>query len=188
MKNMENSNPYESPKSNPATIGSLGTYQPKIFAWDGRIGRLRYFAYATVASLLTVIILGVLAALLIPVFVNGGMSEGAPAIFVLILYIPLIVISVVLMKRRLNDLDKSGWWQLLYLIPIVNLLFALYILFWPGTKGSNSYGLQPTKHSGLLVIVGVILPIILLGIMAAIAIPAYQDYVIRAQQAIESQN
>ena len=55
------------------------------------------------------------------------------------------------MKRRLNDLDKSGWWQLLYLVPIVNILFALYLLFWPGTKGSNNYGLQPAKNSPLFI-------------------------------------
>lgn len=184
---MESSNPYESPKSNTFT-NSDETYQPKLFAWNGRIGRLRYFAYAMVASLVTMVILGILAALLIPGLASGGMSESASVILVLILYIPLIVISVFLMKRRLNDLDKSGWWQLLYLLPLINLLFAIYILFWPGTKGSNSYGLQPAKNSTLLVIVGLILPIFVIGIIAAIAIPAYQDYVVQAQQMIESQN
>jgi Tfp pilus assembly major pilin PilA len=36
--------------------------------------------------------------------------------------------------------------------------------------------------------VGIILPLVLVGIFAAIAIPAYQDYVESAQQVIESQN
>ena len=183
---MEAVNPYESPKSVTSTSSS-DTYQPKFFAVNGRIGRLRYFAYATVASFVTIFVLGILAAILIPALASGGMTDSIATLFVLILYIPLIIISVVFMKRRLNDLDKSGWWQLLYLVPIVNILFALYLLFWPGTKGSNNYGLQPAKNSLLLVMGGIVLPVFLVGILAAIAIPAYQDYVERAQQVMESQ-
>jgi len=185
---MESTNPYESPKSNTFTA-SDETYQPKLFAWNGRIGRLRYFAYATVASFVTMFVLGILAALLVPglspTLNSEGMIDSASMGIILIMYIPLILISVVLMKRRLNDLDKSGWWQLLYIVPIANIFFALYTLLWPGTKGSNSYGLQPAKNSTLLVIAGVILPIFIVGILAAIAIPAYQEYSVRAQQALE---
>lgn len=180
-------NPYESPKSNPAT-NSDQTYQPKFLALNGRIGRLRYLAYGMISTILTVVVLGILSAIMIPMLASGGMSETMMIAAVFILYLPLVIFSVIFMKRRLNDLDKSGWWQLLYLIPILNILFAIYILFWPGSKGSNSYGLHPAKNSPLLIIAGLILPIFLVGILAAIAVPAYQDYVERAQQVIESQN
>ncbi len=184
---MEAVNPYESPKSNPAT-SSEQTYPPKIFALNGRIGRLRYLAYGMLATVLTMFVMGILSAILIPMIASSGMSESMMVVLMLILYMPLIVFSIIFMKRRLNDLDKSGWWQLLAYIPLLGIIFALYMVFWPGTKGSNNYGLQPEKNSALLVIAGLILPVILIGILAAIAVPAYQDYAQRAQQAVQSQN
>ena len=180
-------NPYESPKSNPATASNQA-YQPIFLALNGRIGRLRYLAYGMISTFLTVIVLGILSAVLIPMIASGGMSETMMVAMMALLYLPLVVFSIIFMKRRLNDLDKSGWWQLLYLIPILNIIFAIYILFWPGSKGSNSYGLQPAKNSPLLIIAGLILPLFLIGILAAIAVPAYQDYALRAQQAMEQQN
>ena len=184
---MEAVNPYESPKS-VTTTSSSDSYQPKIFAINGRIGRLRYLAYGMLATMVSVVIIGIAAAILIPIFASStGGLETAGVLLVLVFYLPLLIFSIILMKRRLNDLDKSGWWQLLIFIPIVGIIFGLYVLLWPGTKGSNNYGLQPEKNSPLLIIAGLIVPLFLIGILAAIAIPAYQDYVERAQQVMESQ-
>lgn len=185
---MESNNPYESPKSNPASI-SNETYQPKIFAINGRIGRLRYLAYGMLFTILTMFLIGI-AAFLIPSIASvlTDISGVTSALLLIVLYLPLIIISIILVRRRLNDLDRSGWWQLLMYVPLLGILFALYVLFWPGTKGSNSYGLQPNANPTSIKIVGLLIPIAfaLLGILAAIAIPAYQDYTARAQQALES--
>ena len=184
---MEAVNPYESPKSNPAT-SSEQAYQPKFLALNGRIGRLRYLAYGMIATVLTMLVIGILSAIMVPMLATSGMSESMMVVLMIILYMPLIVFSIIFMKRRLNDLDKSGWWQLLAYIPLLGIIFALYMVFWPGTKGSNNYGLQPEKNSTLLVLAGLVLPVILIGVLAAIAVPAYQDYALRAQQAMELQN
>lgn len=45
--------------------------------------------------------------------------------------------------KRLQDLNKSGWLCLLQFIPIVNLAFGFYLIFYSGTKGPNQYGLDP---------------------------------------------
>ena len=47
--------------------------------------------------------------------------------------------------KRLHDLNKSGWLWLLGLIPLVNLIFGIYLLFGKGTADSNDYGNPPTK-------------------------------------------
>jgi len=186
---MEAVNPYESPKSNPVTHTSDQTYLPKIFAVNGRIGRLRYLAYGMFITGLTLIIVGMLSAIMVPMFAGSGMSESMAIGAVIILYLPLIIISVILAKRRLNDLNKSGWWQLIAIIPLVGIIFTIYMVFWPGTKGSNNYGLEPIKNTKGVILAGSLLPVIaFIGILAAIALPAYQDYVERAQQAMESQN
>ncbi|MBO6182203.1 MAG: DUF805 domain-containing protein, partial [Acidaminococcaceae bacterium] len=51
--------------------------------------------------------------------------------------------NFMLLIRRLHDLNRSGWWALIMLIPLVNLLFAVYVIFFKGTKGPNKYGPDP---------------------------------------------
>ena len=99
-----------------------------------------------------------------------------------IVYIATIVISVMFAKRRLNDLNRSGWWFLLFIIPFVNLLLAIYLIFFPGTSGDNNFGAAPAANSIGVLILGWLMPVLfILGIVAAIAIPAYQDYLSRVQ-------
>ena len=44
--------------------------------------------------------------------------------------------------RRLHDIGKSGWWLLLGLIPLVNLVL-LYFSVQPSQPESNEYGAPP---------------------------------------------
>ena len=43
------------------------------------------------------------------------------------------------------DIDKSGYWGLLVLVPVVNFFFLLYLLFAKGTEGWNKYGNDPLE-------------------------------------------
>lgn len=45
--------------------------------------------------------------------------------------------------RRFHDIDKSGWWVLLGLIPLLGLLVLLYFFVQPGTAGENRFGPDP---------------------------------------------
>ena len=48
--------------------------------------------------------------------------------------------SITVAARRLHDVDKSGWWLLLALIPLIGGLVVLYFLVQPGTQGPNRFG------------------------------------------------
>jgi len=77
-------------------------------------------------------------------------------------------------KRRLNDLNRSGWWFLLFIIPLVNLLLAIYLVLFPGTDGDNNYGHAPVANTLGVKILAWMLPLVfILGILAAIAVPQY---------------
>ena len=54
----------------------------------------------------------------------------------LVLYIPSFTVSV----RRLHDLDKSGWFLLIGLIPIIGAILLIYWFVSPGTDGRNRFG------------------------------------------------
>jgi uncharacterized membrane protein YhaH (DUF805 family)/Tfp pilus assembly major pilin PilA len=148
----------------------------RFFDLNSRIGRLRYLAYGLGLALLGT--LGILVcAVLAKVTATLGFAAGG------VIYIGWIVMSIAFGVRRLHDLDKSGWWVLLMLVPLVNLLLVLYMLFAGGSDGENRFGPVPPPNSGW-VIAGAVAYIALIpvgGILAAIAIPAYQDFVARSQ-------
>jgi uncharacterized membrane protein YhaH (DUF805 family) len=66
---------------------------------------------------------------------NGGILT---LVWVLITFIPTLSVTV----RRLHDVDKSGWFILLGLIPLVGF-YLLYLYCQPGTPGPNRFGPDP---------------------------------------------
>jgi len=65
-------------------------------------------------------------------------DTGTVRIFNFLIIWPAIATSV----KRLHDLNKSGWWFLLNLIPLIgNLLLGLLLSFIPGKKEKNEYDL-----------------------------------------------
>ena len=60
-----------------------------------------------------------------------------------IVSIIVIINSYFLAVRRMHDYNYCAWWLLLSLVPIVNFIWGLVLLFVPGTKGPNRYGKQP---------------------------------------------
>ena len=111
-------------------------------------------------------------------------------VYSLAVLIPAFAVSV----RRLHDTDRSGWWLLIELIPIIGGLVLLIFMVQDSQPGENQYGPNPKpdneggSNSDVLIAVAVIVFIVVIGILAAIAIPAYQAYVERAKQAQFQQN
>lgn len=177
-------NPYESPDHSETNTPDE-RYQPAIFSLNGRIGRLRYFAYSWLYNVLSMVIIGILAAIFLPAFTEG--NPEAPSGIMLavmgLLYLPIFFCFIVAARRRLHDLNSNGWLSLLILVPLVNFFFAIYLLVWPGTSETNDYGLRPTSNPVLLMLLGLLGPIFIIGILAAVAIPAYQDFLELSQQA-----
>ncbi len=173
-------NPYQAPSSDVKQPGLGQTYQPKIFTPKGRIGRLRYLAYclASYAFLLPALIVGILTG-------STGTQEmgGITGILLIVGYIGMIISYFIFAKRRFNDMDKTGWMSLLMIIPLVNIFIGLWLMFGRGTDGDNQYGAAPNANPLSVKIFGLIFPVLFIvgGILAAIAIPAYQDYVERSQ-------
>lgn len=63
-------------------------------------------------------------------------------LFSLFVFVPTLAVGA----RRLHDTERSGWWLLLWLIPLIGWL-AL-IIWWceRGTPGSNRYGDTPIPN------------------------------------------
>ena len=91
---------------------------------------------------------GFVATLFYSVFHNNedsllGIFFGLIAAFILT---PILFLSVLqeffLTHRRLHDLNASGWWQLILLIPFGQFIL-IGLLFFKGTDGPNRFGEEP---------------------------------------------
>jgi uncharacterized membrane protein YhaH (DUF805 family) len=49
--------------------------------------------------------------------------------------------------RRLHDINRSGWWMLIGLIPLIGWLVLIYWGVQPGDAGTNQYGEPPAKKT-----------------------------------------
>ena len=93
-----------------------------------------------------------------------------------------------LVRRRLHDTNASSWWGLLFLVPLINFIMALYILFKAGTRGANDYGPAPSKNHPAMWLTLLPVAIAVVGILAAVGLRAYQQYVERANAASLASN
>ena len=88
----------------------------------------------------------------------------------------MALLGVMLTIQRCHDFNLTGWLALLIVVPLANLVF----LFIPGTDGPNRFGAPtPPNSVGVLVVAWLIPGIAIAGMIAAIALPAYQAYLQR---------
>jgi len=182
------SNPYSMPQAELREPASNETYEPKFFAVSGRIGRVRYLAYSAALSLILTPVFFIFAIVMgVSALAAGRGIEAIGATFIfglLALTVVTLAAAVIIGRRRLNDLGKSGWYLLLSLVPIVGFLFALYLIFAPGESEGNDYGPPPGPNTIGVIILASLMPIMFAaGMVLAISMPGYADYKARAEAA-----
>lgn len=57
--------------------------------------------------------------------------------------VPLLAVG----SRRLHDTYRSGWWQLLMLIPLLGNIALIVLWCMPGDDGANRYGAGPAQFA-----------------------------------------
>ncbi len=63
-------------------------------------------------------------------------------LFQIVIALGTLIPGLAVGARRLHDIDKSGWWQLIGIIPIVG--WIILIVWWAtGSKPDNQYGPNP---------------------------------------------
>ncbi len=167
-------NPYAAPRAHVDDVIAQGGTQPIRF-WppSGRIGRLRLLAYSIAATLLLMVVMGIFGA------ISGALNSQALFMVGLVVgYGASLFFTALLTIQRCHDCDWSGWLSVLMIVPLLNLMF----FFIPGSKGANRYGAPPPPNTrAVKILASLVLVLFVAGIVAAIALPAYQDYVKRAR-------
>ncbi|MCO3171142.1 DUF805 domain-containing protein [Pseudomonas aeruginosa] len=108
------------------------------FDFNGRARRKEYWMFTLVNIIISValsVVLGLISEKLLPIANLYSLAVLLPALGVT--------------ARRLHDINKSGWWMLIALIPIVGL-YLIYLLAKDSDAGQNQYGQNPKGIPGVL--------------------------------------
>ncbi len=106
----------------------------KYFQFKGRARRKEYWMFYLLAMGIA-LILGIIEAVM-----TGGAPQSSPSIFSSIYAFALIIPFLAVTVRRLNDTNRSGWWILISLVPIVGGIILLVFMLQKGTTGDNRFG------------------------------------------------
>ena len=67
---------------------------------------------------------------------------GGAGMFITLYTLALLIPGIAITTRRLHDTGRSGWWQLIYLIPLIGWIVMVVFLL-QESKPDNEYGLCP---------------------------------------------
>lgn len=114
----------------------------KYAVFSGRARRMEYWYFV----LFNIIVATVLALIDTLLGTTTGVSSFGilSGIYSLAVLIPTLAVTV----RRLHDIDRTGWWILINLIPLIGTIVLLVFALTPGTPGSNRYGPDPKQATG----------------------------------------
>ena len=106
--------------------------------FKGRSSRSEYW-WATLFTYLVIILLQVVQVML-------AQAESVLAlvamITILVFLLFLTIASFAVMVRRLHDVNRSGWWFLIY-FTIIGIFVLLYWYVQKGDEADNRYGSDP---------------------------------------------
>lgn len=122
--------------------------------FGGRARRTEYWMF-TLFNVIISIVLGLVDGLVLGsgsfATASGAGSVGFSAnlgllgsIYALAVLLPSLAVAV----RRLHDTDRSGWWILIGLIPLVGGIVLLVFFVMEGTRGPNRHGADPKAAVG----------------------------------------
>ena len=108
--------------------------------FTGRARRSEYWWWV-LFMVLGSLVFGILDGALFGRSMMGHMNGNGPlsSVFTLLMLLPGIAVGV----RRLHDTDRSGWWLLLALVPLIGTIVLIWWFCTRGTAGPNRFGADP---------------------------------------------
>jgi uncharacterized membrane protein YhaH (DUF805 family) len=124
---------------------AIQTVLGKYATFTGRAARPEYWWWVLTLVLLN-IFLGIFnGAVVSPILgfemFDSNADNPIGQLVGLLLLLPNLAVAV----RRLHDTDRSGWWLLIGLIPLLGFLILLFWLTRAGTPGENRFGAKPAE-------------------------------------------
>jgi uncharacterized membrane protein YhaH (DUF805 family) len=107
----------------------------KYAVFSGRAGRKEYWFFILFHTIVMLLLLAVDSAMGSAIDPDGG-SGFLSTIYLLGVIIPTIAVGVI----RLHHTDRTGWWTLIYFIPLIGPLVFLYSTVLASDDAVNRFG------------------------------------------------
>ena len=81
--------------------------------------------------------------------IDGAVFSGyrdPQGLLVQIYFFATLLPVLAIQGRRLHDTNKSGWWALLSIVPVLNIVYIVWLAT-NGDKGSNRFGADPKEKT-----------------------------------------
>ncbi|NDW53303.1 DUF805 domain-containing protein [Aliiroseovarius sp. PrR006] len=117
---------------------SVRTCFQKYVTFSGRASRSEFWWFTLF------LVIGSFALTLVDIMLLGSETlSPLSSLFSLATFLPGLAVAV----RRLHDRDRSGWWYLLILVPLIGII--VLIVWWAsiGTDGPNRFGHDPLGNA-----------------------------------------
>jgi len=108
----------------------------KYATFEGRARRSEYWWFVLFNFIVSVV--------LAMLFGGGGNGFGGD-IFSMIWTLATLLPSLAVGARRLHDTNRSGWWLLIALIPLIGMIVLIVFCASRGTPGPNRFGQDPLQ-------------------------------------------
>ena len=108
----------------------------KYTVFEGRARRKEYWIFALISALI-LIFLSLIDEM------TGWKVWDDEGVLSLVYSIAVFVPTLAVVVRRLHDTDRSGWWILIALIPLIGAIVLLVFLILKGNEGDNRFGPDP---------------------------------------------
>jgi uncharacterized membrane protein YhaH (DUF805 family) len=121
---------------------AVRTCLSKYVDFSGRARRSEYWYFALFNVLVSVV------TSIVDTVIGTDFDNGSGGLLSSIASLALLLPSLAVGVRRLHDTDRSGWWILIGLIPIIGWIL-LIVWFVTDSKPDNQYGPNPKNASAL---------------------------------------
>lgn len=122
---------------------SQNAIQPPVLSLQGHFNRFTFLAWNCLL-LIANLCIGLIFISFMPNTIDAIFEHVNSVTVQILLFIPniILIISIFLFSvKRLHDINLTGWLALIELIPLINLLFFIFLICMPGTEGDNKYGI-----------------------------------------------
>jgi uncharacterized membrane protein YhaH (DUF805 family) len=112
--------------------------------FSGRAPRAEYWWFYLL------VIIGYVVTSILDSILGLGQMVGPYGVIMCLFALAMLVPSIAAGVRRLHDTDRSGWWLLIGLVPLVGAIVLIVFFVTQGTNGPNQYGEDPYGGSAAM--------------------------------------
>ena len=107
--------------------------------FSGRARRKEYWMFFLISALISIVLT------LLDILLGTYSMEYEAGLFSGLYSLLILIPSIAVVVRRLHDTDRSGWWILISLIPLIGVIVLFVFICLDSQPGTNRFRANPKE-------------------------------------------